>query len=175
MKKKVGGVFWFLFIFMFIVLVGCDNALTSNSNLPNDICNDTKTEDDGLNTNGKPNDDEDIFENSKSQIIGRWVNGNIYLEFRHERILFQDRPLWDPQRRIHTHGNFRWLSYDGTTVKFETLLNPPTVIEFTAILYDDRLVVSGLGAFHFAPNIPGWSNRILCLHSWNRGYTRYNQ
>jgi hypothetical protein len=163
-NKNIGFCFLILFLTFCFVLAGCTNFTTND---------DTGTKIDT--TGGATKDEEEkagITKDPKKEIEGTWISGNLILDFHNSTILFQNRPAgMGGYGSIVTNGNFQWVSYNGTTVKFLTYLDPPTEIEFTVTISEDKLTVSGLNSFCY-DTLQGGYPRILDSQFWNGTYVK---
>jgi hypothetical protein len=106
-----------------------------------------------------------------------WQAGDYIIKFPNNLIIFQyDQFISSSTPNLNgivTHGNFRLSSYNESIVSFLTYHDVPRTISFSAILDDDKLIVSGLGSFHYTSPTPTFpAERIVNLTSWNRIYTR---
>jgi len=167
-------------IILFFVWAGCENGGAINPPKDNNSTeNSTSTNSNSTNSNGKEtgnsNNNNSSSNNTyptekENELEGSWIinNGDVILTFQNGIILF--KKLAPGGYSSITHNSFKLLSYDGTTVKFSTYLEPPSEIAFTATISDNQLTVSGLVDFAYSMG----SLRPIYFNAgyWNGGYTK---
>ena len=171
MKRKTSAVFGILIILFVFALFSCDDFLTGESDYGSNG-NDTSTDNCVKDENDPSNGGEIAPEDQRHLLRGTWSTsgGNIILQFNHSNLLFRN---WQTSMVDHrwtrvlvTQGNFRWVSYDGETVELLDFNND--IVSFSAIIYDDMLIVSGLHGIRWtAPPI-----QPRFFGQWNGTYRR---